>query len=107
MSTNAYKIGCARCIEHAVHIATKHFVEAVAPTPPKPLNKKIRQLLDEACNNGELDAADVAKVLSTLEGESDGDDDGASATESEWTAGDAVGKVLALIKQVRVILFAS
>jgi hypothetical protein len=89
-----------RCIEHAVHIAAKHFVGVVAPTPQKTLSKKIRTLLTEACSSGELDESDLAQVLSTLGG---GDDDveGEEGAD-EWTAGDAVGKILALIKQVWV-----
>lgn len=86
-------------MEHAVHIASGHFVAAVAPTPPKPLHKKIRELLDEACNKGDIDAADVAKVLATLDGGGDEDPE-ASPADSEWTVGDAVGKILAFIKQV-------
>ncbi|KAJ7815702.1 hypothetical protein B0H14DRAFT_3745409 [Mycena olivaceomarginata] len=88
------------CIEHAVHIASKHFVEKVAPTPPKPLNKKIRQLLDQACESGEINKDEVNKVLSTL-GEEE-KDDSCAETDLEWTAGDAVGKSLALIKQIRM-----
>jgi hypothetical protein len=88
----------SRCIEHAVHIASKHFVEKVAPTPPKPLNKKIWQLLDQACESGEINKDEVNKVLSTL-GEEE-KDDSCAETDLEWTAGDAVGKLLALIKQV-------
>lgn len=88
----------SRCIEHAVHIASKHFVEKVAPTPPKPLNKKIRQLLDQACESGEINKDEANKVLSTL-GEEEKDDSGVQM-DLEWTAGDAVGKLLALIKQV-------
>lgn len=85
-----------RCVEHAVHIATKYVVETIAPTPPKPLHKKIRQLLNEACNSGEMNSDEVNQVLSSLDGGEDDDE----ADESDWTSGDALGKLLALIKQV-------
>jgi hypothetical protein len=86
-------------MEHAVHTGCKHFVAAVAPTPPKTLHKKIRELLDDACNKGDIDQADVTKVLATLDG-GDEDPEPSAPADSEWTAGDAVGKILAFIKQV-------
>lgn len=43
-----------RCIEHAAHNGARHFVEAVAPTPPQPLNK-IRQLLQINTSNISLE----------------------------------------------------
>ncbi|KAJ7106433.1 hypothetical protein C8R43DRAFT_906248 [Mycena crocata] len=51
------------CMEHAVHTGCKHFVDTVAPTPPKTLHKKIRELLDDAYNKGDIDQADVAKAI--------------------------------------------
>ncbi|KAJ7438162.1 ribonuclease H-like domain-containing protein [Mycena latifolia] len=88
------------CIEHAVHIAAKHFVETVAPTPPKPLHKKIRKLLHEACSSGELNEEDVATIISSLGG--DKDEVPEAEDNDQWTTGDAVGKILALIKQIRM-----
>ncbi|KAF7372957.1 hypothetical protein MSAN_00502900 [Mycena sanguinolenta] len=84
------------CVEHAVHIASKHFVATVAPTPQKSLNKKIR-----SCRTryGELDADEVAKILASF-GEDEEDEENGEG--SEWTAGDAIGKILALIKQIRM-----
>ncbi|KAJ7851147.1 hypothetical protein B0H14DRAFT_3662490 [Mycena olivaceomarginata] len=82
------------CIEHAVNIAAKHFVQTVAPTPQKSLQKKLR--------NGELDEDEVGKLLSTLGDGSDTPESDAESEDDEWTTGDAVGKVLALIKQIRM-----
>ncbi|KAJ7856387.1 hypothetical protein B0H14DRAFT_3136081 [Mycena olivaceomarginata] len=48
--------------------------------------------------SSELDSADVAKVFLSLGGGKDEDDQ--AAAESEWTVGDAVGKILVLIKQM-------
>jgi hypothetical protein len=51
--------------------------------------------------NGELDADEVAKILASVgEEEEDEEENGEG---SEWTAGDAIGKILALIKQVCAI----
>ncbi|KAJ7707204.1 hypothetical protein B0H14DRAFT_3025273, partial [Mycena olivaceomarginata] len=77
------------CIEHVVHIASKHFVEA-----------KLRTILDAACSSGEIGADEVAKCLDSLGGEDDEPDESDNSMDSEWTAGDAVGKILALIKQL-------
>ncbi|KAJ7820189.1 hypothetical protein B0H14DRAFT_2600170, partial [Mycena olivaceomarginata] len=64
------------CIEHAVNIAAKHFVQTVAPTPQKSLQKKLR--------NGELDEDEVGKLLSTL---GDGSDTPESDAESRTMSG--------------------
>ncbi|KAJ6537529.1 hypothetical protein DFH09DRAFT_1283526 [Mycena vulgaris] len=90
------------CIEHAVHIASKHVVEKVAPTPQKLLQKKIRSLLNQARSNGELNEEEVASLLSTLGGGGDTPESDVEGEGLEWTTGDAVGKVLALIKQIRM-----
>ena len=57
-----------------MHISTKHFVAAVAPTPVKPLQKKIRKLLDDACRSGDLNQGDVSAVLAALESNEEEDE---------------------------------
>jgi hypothetical protein len=64
------------------------------------LQKKLRSLLNQACSNGELDEDEVGKLLLTLGDGSDTPESDAESEDDEWTTGDAVGKVLALIKQV-------
>ncbi|KAF7333887.1 hypothetical protein MSAN_02401300 [Mycena sanguinolenta] len=49
--------------------------------------------------NGELDADEVAKILASFGEEEEDEENGEG---SEWTAGDAIGKILALIKQIRM-----
>lgn len=71
---NASSCIVARCMEHALHIACKHFVEAVAPTSP-------------------------AAIRNTAYGV-DSDDDGSSDADLDFSPGDALGKALALVKQV-------
>ncbi|KAJ7217984.1 hypothetical protein GGX14DRAFT_390693 [Mycena pura] len=74
----------------------RHFVEAVAPTPPKPLFKKIRQLLSEAHDGDELGKEHLDKVLASLDSDGDDNDSGDAA---EWSMGDCLGKLLAFITQ--------
>jgi hypothetical protein len=66
-----------RCMEHSVHVACKHFVEAVAPACP---TNKINDWEDEDGDKEDGDVTDEA-------------DEG-------FTAGDALGKALVLVKQV-------
>ncbi|KAJ6551552.1 hypothetical protein B0H19DRAFT_1297047 [Mycena capillaripes] len=55
---------------------------------------------------GEINSDEVTKVLSTLGGGDEGggaeDEPEMELEESDWTAGDALGKILALIKQIRM-----
>lgn len=60
-------------MEHALHLAAKHFVEEVAPTPASALHKKAGQAED------------------------DDDDDDESV---EFDIGDTIGKALAFVAQV-------
>jgi hypothetical protein len=66
-------------MEHALHIACKHFVEAVAPTSPSAIR--------------------VAAL--------DSNDDSDSDADLEFSPGDALGKALALVKQVSNICLIS
>ena len=59
-------------MEHSIHVACKHFVEAVAPMSPR-----------KGQGSGE-----------------DGGDGGEDSSDDEITPGDALGKALALVKQV-------
>lgn len=68
-----------RCMEHAIHIACKHFVEAVAPTSPRKFK-------------GKANAANQPSDGPSANEEESSDD--------EFTPGDALGKALALVKQV-------
>ncbi|KAG2747616.1 hypothetical protein P692DRAFT_20736100 [Suillus brevipes Sb2] len=61
-------------MEHALHLAAKHFVEEVAPTPASVLHKKAAQ----------------------AEAEEDEDEESV-----EFEVGDTVGKALAFVAQVR------
>jgi hypothetical protein len=67
-------------MEHSVHVACKHFVEAVAPAHPTTIHNKINNWEDVDGDKEDGDVTDEAN-----EG---------------FTAGDKLGKALALVKQV-------
>jgi hypothetical protein len=60
-------------MEHSLHIACKHFVEAIAPASPAAIRRKVQ--------------------------DNEGDD---TDTDVEFSSGDALGKALALVKQVSI-----
>jgi len=87
-------------------MASKHFVEAVAPASPTTICQKVTTALKQAKQNGTLDLDNFDVALADLgfgEGEDRGgglagDDD--NNEDEDFTAGDALGKALALVKQV-------
>jgi hypothetical protein len=101
-------------MEHSLHIASKHFVEAMAPVSPISIRKKVKAALVMARNNGELDLDEFDKALSAIDlenvgdqgdgdsdGDGNGDGDGADGDDDDFTPGDSLGKALALVKQVQ------
>jgi len=82
-------------------------VETVAPASPAAIRKKVHAALKNARgSNGDLDLDKLDDALATLdlenaEGSEDPDSDEGD-DEVEFTAGDALGKALALVKQVCV-----
>jgi hypothetical protein len=94
-------------MEHSLHVACKHFVEAVAPASPTAIRKKVKAALNRVKNSGSLDLDnndalsvfdwdDIEDLEDNNAGEADEDDD----SDTEFTAGDALGKAFALVKQV-------
>jgi hypothetical protein len=96
------------CMEHAVHLASKHFAETVAPTPAHTLLKKLRAALKKASRGvGELDLDDLDAEFDELLSSEDEVDVSANDALSngediveEVLVGDVLGKALALVKQV-------
>ena len=97
-------------MEHSLHVASKHFVEAVAPASPTSICKKVKAALVKARNNGELNLDEFDEALSSIDlenvgdqndGDGDEDDDGNDDDDSDFTPGDSLGKALALVKQVQ------
>lgn len=80
---------CICCQEHILNLAARHFIDAVAPTSQATILKKIHHTI----NSDDIDG--LTKQLSVLE------HDPEAIAEDGFDASDAVGKALALIKQVK------
>jgi hypothetical protein len=89
-------------MEHSLHIACKRFVKAIAPASLAAICKKVKDVLQKASANGELDLHQYDSKLMDIGLESDGDPDNNESdnTDTEFSSGDTLGKVLALVKQV-------
>lgn len=86
-------------MEHALHLAAKHFVEGVNPTPVSKLAKKFKAAMQTATDEGtELDIDALEKEISGIDFEAMGGDDD---DETDFDMADTVGKALALVAQVR------
>lgn len=86
-------------------MASKHFVEAVAPASPTAIRKKIKAALQQAKQSGDLglDSFDVELAdlgIDGWENGNGGDEEDGDVTDEGFTAGDALGKALALVRQV-------
>ena len=91
------------CMEHAVHLAASKVIESISPTPRAAILKRLRKTIQQARDdNRDPDLEQVDTDLATLERDPDGDgnldefDDG-----EEFGSGDALGKALSLVKQIR------
>ena len=84
-------------MEHALHLAAKHFVEDVAPTSAGKLLNKVKEAMAIAADADEaIDLDSLNTELSSIEvGEESEDDE-----DTEFDVADTVGKALALITQV-------
>lgn len=80
-------------MEHALHLAAKHFVQGVNPTSAKLLLTKVKTAM---ANGDEVDIDALEDGLNADEGgpEDDGD------AEEEFDVADTIGKALALVTQV-------
>lgn len=90
------------CMEHATHLAAKHFVEGVNPTSSGKLFEKIKMAIANATTESAVDI-DRLDDLDRLEKEMNGlelDGDGEEPDGDEYEVADTIGKLLALITQV-------
>jgi hypothetical protein len=85
-----------RCQEHILNLAARHFVDGVAPTPQATLLCKIRHAID---HDEETDITSLTAQLAALE------HDPEAIVEDGFDVGNAVGKALALIEQVKSSFF--
>ena len=86
-------------MEHALHLAAKHFVEDVSPTSASTLLKKVKGAMVNATgekNEMDLDALNVE--LDSIEVKISEDDD--EGDTKDYDVADTVGKALALVTQV-------
>ena len=88
-------------MEHALHLAAKHFVEDISPTSARKLLNKVKEAMANATDPDEAVDLDALNTeLSSIEAEllsgeaSEDDEDG------EFDVADTIGKALALITQV-------
>lgn len=82
-------------MEHALHLAAKHFVEDVNPTSTGGLLKKVRNAMAVAGDDSGIDLDALEKEISELGGELNEDDEGA------FDVADTIGKALSLVTQVK------
>jgi hypothetical protein len=96
-------------MEHSLHLAAKHFVETVSPISSSSVRKKAAAALRLAREGGHLNMEEFDRALHSVDGDDVGevghwtDDDGNDDydDDNDFTPGDALGKALALVKQVR------
>lgn len=99
-------------MEHSLHLAAKHFVEVISPVSPSSVLKKATVALRLAREGGHLSMEELNRALYMVDADG-GDDDnsedgngyssgpGLDDDETDFSPGDALGKALALVKQVR------
>jgi hypothetical protein len=91
-------------MEHSLHLAAKHLVQAIAPLSPRAVASKVKKALQAAQVNGDVDLDILDRELvgfSFDDGDDEsGDDDGGDMTG--FDVGDSLGKALALVSQVCV-----
>jgi hypothetical protein len=87
-------------MEHSLHLSAKHFVEAVTPSSPKKIAQKVKCALTKAQHEGDIDLEQLNMELEGFDGEDDSGEDEDGDHDTDFNVGDAVGKALALVKQV-------
>ena len=87
-------------MEHSLHIASKHFVEAVAPASPTSICKKVKAALAKARDNGKLNLDEFNKALTSINAGDQANNNDGDDSDSDFTPGDSLRKALALVKQV-------
>lgn len=80
-------------MEHALHLAAKHFVQGVNPTSAKLLLSKVKAAM---VNSDDIDIDTLEDELSANGGAPEEDSD----EEEEFDVADTIGKALAFVTQV-------
>jgi len=83
-------------MEHALHLAAKHFVEDVAPTSASELLRKVKGAMANATDEGEgVNLDTLNSELRTIEAEMS--KEGGDGEPEEYDVANTVGKALALV----------
>jgi hypothetical protein len=85
-------------MEHAMHLAAKHFVEGVSPTSTSSLLQKVKGAMANA--TGEGDTIDLDTLNSEIGDIEAGMGADAEDNDEEYDVADTIGKGLALVTQV-------
>jgi hypothetical protein len=103
-----------RCMEHSLHLAAKHFVEVISPVSLASVRKKATAALNLAREGGHLNMEELERALFVVDAADNDDEDSNDYStgdgldvddDPEFTPGDALGKALAFVKQVCVLVF--
>ena len=85
------------CMEHAMHLAAKHFVEGVALMSVSSLLQKVKGAMANAtADDNTIDLDALNSEMGDIEAEVDADAEG----DEESDIVDTIGKALALVTQV-------
>lgn len=88
-----------------MHLAAKHFVEGVNPTPARRLLSKVKKHLAAASDDDTtFDLEELEREIAELEGDGD---EGIDDEDAEFDVSDTIGKALALVTQVNLFLYRS
>jgi hypothetical protein len=86
-------------MEHALHLAAKHFVEGVAPTSANQLLQKVKGAMANATENGaQLNMDALNSEIEDIEAELG--DEAEDKEDDDYDVADTIGKALALVAQV-------
>ena len=93
-------------MEHAVHLGSEKFVKGVSPTAGSAILRKVQRAFKNAKQGETVDINQLDAGLKECEDIMEADeDDGKYGEDDEddddFDTGDACGKALALVKQVR------
>lgn len=93
-------------MEHSIDLSARHFVEEVSPSSMAKLLKKIKKAFGDAeiSDTVDLDMLDAQLAGFDFESDKEEGDDDDKADSSQFDVADSVGKALALVKQVSLLL---
>jgi hypothetical protein len=86
-------------MEHSLNLAACHFVEGISPTSTHNVTKKVHDAL-VAAGDGDVDLDILDQEIADAEGAGEDGEDNVG----HFDVGDVVGKALALVNQVGIIV---